>query len=105
MKFDLELTYSIFEDKVDNTFTVNLGESTLDLQLVEATQIKPVPTGPGVPEGLRDNPFTLLFRGPETEFLPQRLYDFNHETLGEFTMFITATGKDEKGIYYEAVVN
>ncbi len=105
MNFDLDLSLPTFSDRIDETFSLNLGESPVDLHLVEIRHLKPVEQGPGVPEGLRTEPFSLLFRGPLDPLLPQQLYTFKHNDLGEFALFITAVGKDEEGMYYESVIN
>jgi hypothetical protein len=49
--------------------------------------------------------FSLLFRGPGKPLLAQRLYPFEHDAIGMFDLFIVPVGRDERGIYYEAVFN
>ena len=56
------------------------------------------PSGAPVPQ-----PFTLLFRGPPQFVLPQRIYRFEHDTLGELNVFIVPVGRTAAGVNYEAV--
>ncbi len=48
--------------------------------------------------------FSLQFLGPLTPRLEQQIYRLEHETLGEFEVFLTAIGADPgRGIQYECV--
>lgn len=51
----------------------------------------------------RTDLFFLRFRGPGAPFLVQKAYRMEHDKLGEFTLFISATAADQTGIQYEAV--
>lgn len=99
------LKLSMFVDHVDSTFNLNLGDSTMDVTLVEAAARKPTPKGFGVPDTIRDDPFALLFRGPGDQPLEQRTYMVHHETLGELPLFLVPVAIDERGRYYEAFFN
>jgi hypothetical protein len=46
--------------------------------------------------------FSILFRGPASPFLSQRIYRFQHARLGEFAFLITAIAKTADTIDYEA---
>lgn len=49
--------------------------------------------------------YSLLFEGPEQPLLPQKNYDFYHEQLGKFPLFIVPIGHGETGVViYEAVI-
>lgn len=99
------LKLSMFTDHVDSRFNLNLGDTTMDLTLVEAEPRKPTPKGFGVPDTIRDDPFALLFCGPRDSPLPQQLYPVTHEALGELVLFLVPVGIDDKGRYYEALFN
>lgn len=101
----MEFKLSTFSDYINDSFEINTGESTVTFELIEADLITPTPKGPGVPEVIRDDPFSLLFRGPVDQPVSQRLYSFKHEKLGEFEMFAVPVGIDEKGRYYESLFN
>ncbi|MBO8157363.1 MAG: hypothetical protein H0Z32_13030 [Bacillaceae bacterium] len=49
--------------------------------------------------------YSLLFEGPIQPLLPQKNYDFYHEQLGKFPLFIVPIGRGETGVViYEAVI-
>lgn len=47
--------------------------------------------------------FTLLFHGPLTPVLPQRIYHFDHAAVGSFDIFIVPLGPEAGSMRYEAV--
>jgi hypothetical protein len=50
------------------------------------------------------HPFSIVFRGPSTHPLPQRMYTLTHERLGAIEgLFLVPIDADERGYYYEAV--
>jgi hypothetical protein len=57
----------------------------------------------GLEEGGKRLPFSLIFRGPRTPILCQRIYRLEHETMGALEIFIVPVGPDESGVLYEAV--
>jgi hypothetical protein len=57
--------------------------------------------GPATSEGRQ--PFSLLFHGPLTPVLPQRIYPLQHAELGVLEIFIVPLGPDDVGMRYEAV--
>ena len=76
------------------------GVPELDVELVTVTPHQ----SPGSPEAQgRRAPFSLLFRGPPTPVLPQRIYSLAHAQLGTFDLFLVPIGPDEQGMRYEAV--
>jgi hypothetical protein len=62
---------------------------------------EPGPDGPR-PDGMRQ-PFSLLFRGPAAEVLPQRIYSLRNAQLGTVEMFLVPIGRDQDGTRYEVV--
>lgn len=104
-KTPVELQLSTFAGHVDSTFVLDSDGTPLDLILIEAKQIKGTPKGPGVPDIVRDEPFALLFRGPNDAPLTQRIYSMKHDVLGEFALFLVPIDKDENGMVYESIYN
>lgn len=54
----------------------------------------------------RDNieGFSLLFRGPQGEALPQKIYKLSHAKMGKQDIFIVPVlSQKTDGVYYEAV--
>jgi hypothetical protein len=93
------------------TFTPHLGTifhlhlpptPGLDVELMTVTPWQS--QAPGSPEAPRRRaPFALLFRGPMTPMLPQRIYPLEHVQLGAFELFLVPVGPDQHGMCYEAV--
>ena len=57
--------------------------------------------GHGAP-GRRD-PYSLVFRGPASPILPQRIYRLRHEHMGDLELFLVPIGPDGEGMRYEAI--
>ena len=49
--------------------------------------------------------FSLVFSGPRTPQLPQRIHRMEHEQLGALEIFLTPIGADADKVTYEAVFN
>ena len=49
--------------------------------------------------------FSLVFRGEMNAPIEQNTYAFQHEDLGDFTLFIVPIEPGSDGLYYEAVFN
>ena len=82
-----------------------LGDS-LDPVALELTEAVPLRSRPQDPSGnLRSEPFSLLFRGPLTPLLPQRIHRLAHPELGTLEIFIVPVGPDGAGQRYEAIFN
>lgn len=75
------------------------GEDTgpLKAELVEARSL------PASPSQGRQ-PFSLLFKGPASPLLPQRIYQLAHESEPEpLEIFLVPVSADASGVCYEAV--
>jgi len=85
------------------------SEGRLRLELVEVKTLPeeflPPRDGPIAYEGGRKTAFSLLFRGPADQQLPQDTYALELQELGPLTLFLVPVGQDRKGIYYESVFN
>ena len=73
-------------------------DETLSATLVEAQPLGMPPVG-------GRQAFSLLFRGPPTPVLPQRIYGLVHESAAvpAMELFIVPVRASEEGIFYEAV--
>lgn len=49
--------------------------------------------------------FSLHFIGREGAPLPQRIYLFDHDSLGALDLFIVPVKQDAEGVHYEAIFN
>ena len=94
-----EFTVETFGGRVGDRFRISADESVIvEAILMEATAAGAAESSLGVRA-----PFALVFRGPLEPILPQRIYRFEHDSLGAFDVFIVPIGRDESGMHYEAV--
>jgi Domain of unknown function (DUF6916) len=94
------MSYEAFASHVHESFSLSLGESSVDVTLVQA-QKKPA----RVVAGLRAEPFTLYFKSQSQVVLPQRLYPMSNAGMGKLSIFIVPIGREKDGVIYEAVFN
>lgn len=105
-----KVTKETFLPLVEQTFVLDLdGNGSVPLQLTTVVS-HPEPPGsqrvaaPGTT--LRQEGFSLTFRGPRRPALPQRMYRLDHETLGTIdALFLVPIGENEYGRTYEAIFN
>ena len=76
------------------------------LRLASAQDLRENPWADGATG--RRTPFSLLFHGPATPFLPQGTYPLRHDVLGDFPLFLVPlgpvpTGPDKGLMRYEAI--
>jgi uncharacterized protein DUF6916 len=90
------LTQPEFSKYLNSTFCLSDIEPRLELVLVEVSPLRR-PAG--------QETFSLLFRGPKDQFLPQGTNLFRHDQMGEFEMFSTPIKEDANYYYYEAIFN
>jgi hypothetical protein len=101
MRWMLEdLASSDFFERVGEEFRVAAGEGIAVLVLTEVTDLaRPESPSP------RRKPFSLIFRGPASPVLPQRIWPLEHAALGKLEIFIVPIGPDDSGMRYEAIFN
>jgi len=91
---------SRFSECLNDTFRVQLGvDQHCELELVEAVALKHYPGAP------REDPFSLLFRGPKEFNLPQGTYQVEHQKLGKFPLFLVPMMPDQDANYFESIFN
>ena len=96
----MQLSYEFFAGHVREIFAVSMGETSLDMTLMEARR-RP----PRVVAGIRAEPFTLYFKCASPIVLPQKIYSFKNAGTGSVDIFIVPVGRERDGIVYEAVFN
>ena len=95
-------TVATFAPHQGEPFTVRADERiALTLTLSEVTPRGPAPAPSA--DGPRRAPFSLLFHGPPSPLLPQRIYRVEHPAIGAFDLFLVPLGPDRAGMRYEAV--
>ena len=93
-------SYEGFACHINETFEVGVGEAAVEMTLMQATK--------GAPrewEGLRKEPFSLLFKCAKPVIFPQRIYAFKNASFGKMDIFIVPVGREKDGIVYQAVFN
>ena len=93
-----------FTPHVGTPFTVPNVPPEQRPYAIELTSAEPIAVAEGAP---KTDPFSLVFEGPATPFLPQGVYDFEHEVLGMVSIFIVPLGPQSPGgpMRYEAIFN
>jgi hypothetical protein len=94
-----QLQLSSFQPLLGQRFGLHAeaeAATPLDLVLVEANALA---HGDGRPR----TPFSLVFRGPASPVMPQRIYRLEHEALGILDLFLVPVGRDAQGVRYEAI--
>ena len=97
-----QFTLATFADVLGDTFHVTDGAQVIEMQVIAASAAT-LRSGerPTTPSGRE--PFSVVFGGPAEPLLPQRIYRFEHDTLGTFELFIVPIGPGDSGMQYEAV--
>ncbi|HYP08659.1 MAG TPA: hypothetical protein VER03_20660 [Bryobacteraceae bacterium] len=91
-----QLTPESFHPYLNQTFRIQAEPAgSLDLTLAECSE-----TG----QSGRSRPqFQVLFIGPVTPVLPQKIYRLVHEQMGALDLFLVPIGPDGRGMRYQAV--
>ena len=96
------LVFEDFEPHQGGLFIVHEDDlPPLELTLETAERLK-VRGGPG--PDMRP-PFSLVFRCAEQEPLPGRIYCLEHPAMGQVAIYLSAIGRDQDGVQYEALFN
>lgn len=96
----VSLTEAEFSQHVGSKFLLKLEQQALELEL---TEVKGYLPGPDDQTGMER--FSVFFTGPRETPVPQRVYQLNHVSMGEFELFLVPIARDEQGSRYEAVFN
>lgn len=94
------LQFETFAPRANEVFSLELGESNIDMRLVRVAKLRPHSY-----PGMRRDPFSLIFKCAMQTILPQRIYPFKNDVLGTLSLFIVPRGREPDGIVYEAVFN
>src|SRR5262249_10090077 len=97
-----KVTLPDFEEHVGATFRVETSpEESQDLTLIEAKAL-PARSGPG-----RTAPFSLVFRGPRSRGLEQKIHRLTQAKMGTIDLFLVPLGTegDPEGTHYQAIFN
>jgi len=90
-------THEAFSQNLNTKFQLLTPDAgCIELELISVSELLTSP---------RQERFSIFFRGPQGISLPQAIYEFQHERMGSFELFIVPVNQDGAGIYYEAVFN
>ena len=91
-----KLTKAAFSEHVNTKFRILDKETptVIEAQLVDVEER-------GSSKEIQQ--FSLLFKGPKEPLLPQKTYSIEHESMGDFDLFIVPIAADETSASYEAV--
>lgn len=87
-----------FEPLIGHKIKVAVGESSTELEVAEASELKS-------PSPRQTPPFRLILRSREGWRAPQGLFRIEHPTLGDLEMFAVPVGPDGQGLCYEILFN
>ena len=101
------LERATFAERLGETFrTVLEPGNLLELELVEVEALGSASPGDDQPRpSARQNPFSIVFRGPKDKTLAQGTFRMEHDAIGSFDLFLVPIGEDQDGRQYEAVFN
>jgi hypothetical protein len=92
-----QLTKTIFEQHLNTKFWLRGDEAQSHaIDLIELADGH---------NTLRQEQFSLLFRGDRNYVFPQQIFPLKHDAIGELELFLVPVGRDETGTFYEAVFN
>ena len=78
-------------------FELSGATPSFSLELITAE-----PLGGEARSGHNRQPFHLIFRGPPSSPLPQRIYALKHGAFG-LEIFLVPIGPDDRGLCYQAI--
>jgi hypothetical protein len=94
------LTEREFSHHIGTKFHIKADQSEIELELIEVKGY----VSQEVEQGGMER-FSVFFVGPRDPFLAQQVYRVEHESMGEFELFLVPIAGDEKSYRYEAVFN
>ena len=96
-----KLTANDFRPHLGSSFhvTVDGADEPLGLTLIEVSELGDEGGGP------RQDPFSLVFRGPRDVYLPQQIYTIHNDEMGTLNIFLVPIRPDEQGMRVQAVFN
>lgn len=93
-----DITKEMFRESLNTRFGLRADEASepVELELVELTE--------GVSSPKHEQ-YSLLFRGPQSPYFPQKIYRLEHDKLGTLELFLVPIGQNTDGFNYEAIIS
>jgi hypothetical protein len=87
-----------FSECLHTSFHIDIGSGAepLGVKLIDVEEKNYTP---------QTDQFSLIFHGPLTPVLPQKIYRLDHDRLGEMDLFLVPIGPKDGGMQYQAVFN
>ena len=93
-------TKADFEPFINDEFTVGIDDRHSEsMNLIDVSGYLETTT-----RGMPREAFSVLFQGPVGPIHPQRMYDFHHTDLGDFSLFLVPIREDAEGVVYQSIV-
>ncbi len=97
-----KLTIDMFAPHLGEKFRLRMEpERVVEVELVQVTPLKSHKANGH--DTARQQPFSILFRGPLSAIARQQIYPFEHDAMGTHEIFIVPIGPDQSGMLYEAI--
>lgn len=91
------LTRDKFNEQINTKFQIYFSpDKPVETELIEVSELVSRP---------RQESFSLVFRAPPDVEAGQGNYKTEHQSMGEFALFLVPMGNSEKGAEFEAVFN
>ena len=90
------LHYEDYAPHLNSTFQLRAGNQRWEIELIAVTDKSP---------SLRQEQFTLQFRGPADAPPYQSMFQIEHAALGADELLLVPVFRDAQGLYYEAIFN
>ena len=92
-----ELNSRVFSECLGSVFQLQVpGQDPIPLDLIDVSEKDNSP---------RLEQFSVIFRDPGRRYLPQAIYELDHEKLGRIELFLVPIGPDEEGMCFQACFN
>ena len=98
----INLTKATFSPYINSRFRVRNGINPVDLTLTTIKDFKADAPDPSKIAGREC--FSLIFSAPSGSLLKEGIQDFEHEALGNFSLFLAPVGKSVNR-RYEAIIS
>ena len=101
------LKKSSFTPYLNTKFYVSDAASRVTLTLVEVSALRQASRMPNMsPEVAAEDAFSLVFRGARGASLPQGIYTFEHDALGQLSLFLVPINRaGGRGYFGEVIIN
>ncbi len=101
-----QLTFARFSPLVKTRFRVQADAANrIELELSNVTQLQSHVRANSEGATHKNECFSLTFHGPGSRYLEQKMYEFEHDELGTFSLFMVPIGKSRDSFQYEVVFN